>query len=128
MTIRHDCETQGCYVKEQTPDWGFLDSAFSGRIRATDIDGCVEANGCLLILEWKGINASVTTGQEIMFKMLTQKNHITVFVINGDAKETIARHVQVWMDGKVIMDQDANNDRVRDLCIRWKEKARDNSL
>jgi len=54
MSIRHNCEIDGCYLKNQTPDWGFLDNSFSGKIRVSDIDGIVEVNGHLLILEWKG--------------------------------------------------------------------------
>lgn len=128
MTIRHDCETQGCYVKEQTPDWGFLDSSFSGKIRVTDIDGAVEANGCLLILEWKRTGAILTTGQKIMFQMLTQKNHVTVFVIHGDPVETTTNHLQVWRNGQVTLDCDADNNLIKNLCESWEKKARDNSL
>ena len=101
MSIRHICETGGCYIKTQTPDWGFLDSSFSNKIRVGDIDGIVEANGCLLILEWKSFVGKIPLGQRIMFEKVTAKNSIVVFVVSGDAVESKVKHLKVYMDGKL---------------------------
>jgi hypothetical protein len=128
MTIRHDCETQGCYVKEQTPDWGFTDNAFSGKIRVTDIDGAVEANGHLLLLEWKGRGASIPKGQSIMFEKITRINHIVVFVINGDAKYSSCSHLSIYENGKITQDLDVNNEDLCEWCKKWENYARGATL
>ncbi|GJQ59764.1 MAG: hypothetical protein D8M57_13130 [Candidatus Scalindua sp. AMX11] len=128
MTIRHNCETQGCYIKEQTPDWGFTDSAFSGKIRIGDIDGAVEANGCLLLLEWKSVGAPLTKGQEIMYSRITKNSNIIVFVINGDAKHTESDHLAVFKGGELIYDDKANNEKIKLFCREWETKARANEL
>jgi hypothetical protein len=124
MTIRHNCETDGCFIKEQTPDWGFTDSAFSGRIRVGDIDGIVEANGCLLIMEWKGIGVPTPVGQKIMFEKATKKNHLTVFVINGDPVETIVDSVEMYFNGNSKKYLDVDNKFLWNACRRWEKHAR----
>ena len=124
MSIRHDCETSGCYIKKQTPDWGFLDSSFSGKIRVTDIDGAVEANGSLLLLEWKGIDAPVLDGQRIMFEKITAKNSIIVFIIFGDAEESIPKHIKIYSEGKLVADKKCDKETVMKYCKAWETKAR----
>ena len=125
MTIRHVCETQGCYIKKMTPDWGFLDSAFSGKIRIGDIDGIVEVNGKLLILEWKTEDAPITTGQEIMFKHIATANKlITVLVIWGDPEETIPKKSQLFFNGEVRPKIKADNKTIYTICKDWEAMAR----
>jgi hypothetical protein len=124
MSFRHNCEYDGCYIKEQTPDWGFLDNSFSGKIRVSDIDGVVEANGHLLILEWKGNGVPATTGQEIMFKNITKINNIIVFLINGDAKNTIATHLKIYSDGGITFDKEISNEVLQSYCTKWELKVR----
>lgn len=124
MTIRHCCETAGCYIKVQTPDWGFLDSSFSNKIRVGDIDGIVEANGCLLIMEWKSFIGEIPVGQKIMFEKITARNKIVVFVISGDPVETVPTHIKVFSRGKLTMDSPCNKDKLKKYCEAWEFKAR----
>lgn len=124
MTIRHCCETHGCYVKEQTPDWGFLDSSFSNKIRVGDIDGIVEANGHLLILEWKGFIGEVPTGQRIMFEKITAINNIIVFVVSGDPVETVPSHIKVYSNGKLVANEACDKTKLQRYCVGWETKAR----
>ena len=120
MTIRHNCETGGCYIKVQTPDWGFSDNAFSKKIRVSDIDGSVEVNGCLLLLEWKGSGVPLTMGQEIMFKKATIKNRgITVFIINGNAETTTVEHLKIICVGEIKEDIDIDNDGLNEKFKEW---------
>ncbi len=128
MTMRHNCETHGCYLKIQTPDWGFLDNSFSGKIRVSDIDGIVEANGNLLILEWKGTGVPVTKGQEIMFNMATRKNNLHVFVINGNAEKSVCEHIKIYANGDIIYNEDCCNEKLGRMCALWETKSRNNSL
>ncbi len=128
MTMRHNCETHGCYLKKQTPDWGFLDNAFSGKIRVSDIDGIVEANGNLLILEWKGIGVPITKGQEIMFKKATEKSNIHVFVINGCAESSFTDSLKIYTNGQIVYDEPCDNDKLKKYCTAWESKSRSNTL
>ncbi len=124
MSMRWNCNNDGCFLKVGTPDWGFLDNAFSGKIRVGDIDGIVEANGHLLIIEWKGVGVPVTVGQEIMFNNGTRKNNLTVFVVNGDAEHSIAKRVKVYKDGKLVLDEDCDNAKLSRFCTHWETTAR----
>jgi hypothetical protein len=107
-----------------TPDWGFLDSAFSNKIRVGDIDGIVEANGSLLILEWKTTGYPVPTGQRIMFEKITPGGKITVIVIWGDPEETTTTHYQVFFNGKSQEKQEADSETIKDFCKRWETWVR----
>lgn len=126
MSIRHVCETHGCYIKTQTPDWGFLDSSFSNKIRVGDIDGIVEANGHLLILEWKGFVGDIPAGQRIMFEKITKINKIIVFVVSGDPIETIPIHIKIYSGGALVSDEPCDSKKLKFYCIAWERKARSN--
>jgi len=125
MTIRHNCETHGCYIKKMTPNWGFLDSSFSKRITVGDIDGIVEANGKLLILEWKTSGAEIPLGQQIMFEKVTPISGIvTVIVIWGDPEETTVSGYQLFFNGKKQKKKEAGCDDIKEVCRRWEFWAR----
>jgi len=126
MSIRHICEHDGCFVKVLTPDWGFLDNSFSGKIRVGDIDGVVEANGHGLFLEWKSAGASIPLGQEIMFKNLSRStnNRIIFFVINGDPKESVAVKTSIYANGVLQAVIGTDNGKLKRLCAAWEYFAR----
>jgi len=126
MTIRHNCKQRGCYVDVHSPDWGFLDQSFSGKIKVTDIDGAVEANGHLLIIEWKGIGVPIPIGQKIMFEKITARSDITVYVVNGDPAKNEPITVQIFFDGSGGKVQQCNQAKLQNLCTRWETYARNN--
>ncbi len=128
MSIRHNCETQGCFIKVATVDWGFLDNSFSGRIKIGDIDGIVEANGRLLILEWKGINVPTPKGQHIMFTNITKISKIIVFVINGDTLLNKPTHIKIYKHGRIAYDRECNEEKLKELCTSWEKKARSGEI
>ena len=128
MSIRHNCETQGCFIKVATVDWGFLDNSFSGKIRVGDIDGIVEANGNLLIMEWKRIGVPIPKGQEIMFFNITKVSKIIVFVVNGDAITNIPESIKIFHNGSIIYDDKCDANSLHLFCKNWEMKARKNML
>lgn len=66
-------------------DWAILDGCFGNtRIKPADSDGIVERNGLLLILEAKGPNVELPTGQRIMFANLAKRGTATTIVVWGD--------------------------------------------
>ncbi len=130
MSIRHNCEHGGCYIKEHTPNWAMLDDAFSGRIAVGDIDGIVEANGRLLILEWKGTDVdTIPKGQEIMFKNATKLSpHVMVFVINGNTNPLFVHRIRVFKGGVMISDEQSDNNTLFKMCQAWEQKAREGTI
>lgn len=65
-------------------DWGFLDDCFfQTGIRVTDIDGCVERNGYLLLLETKAPGVPLKIGQKRLFEAFVRNGIGTVIVIWG---------------------------------------------
>lgn len=75
--FRHDCACHGCYV-QQLPSWDDLIEAFPRRIRPTDIDGMVEVNGSILVLEEKCAGKGPDEGQRRALKVLAGFPGITV--------------------------------------------------
>lgn len=115
-------------MKNQMPDWGFLDTAFPGNIRVSDMDGWVEKNGNLLLLEWKRTGASLPIGQEIAFKNLSNQNSIIAFVLHGDPRESIVERISIYQNGRVVHDAEGSNEILRGYCSAWIEKAKNNSF
>ena len=128
MSIRHNCKTHGCYIKTQTPDWGFLDNSFSGKIKVSDIDGVVEVKGHLVFLEWKGIGVPTPEGQDIFFMNATRINNITVFLIEGDAQESIVKSIKVYKNGEIVKEVEADNATLKRFCTFWEQQVRDNGF
>ncbi|MBR9682369.1 MAG: hypothetical protein GOV02_01720 [Candidatus Aenigmarchaeota archaeon] len=125
MSIRHNCESSGCYIKKQTPDWGFLDNSFSGKIKISDMDGMVEANGHLLILEWKREGVAISDGQRIMFEKITTNSRITVYVIFGDPEYSIPKHIKIYKDGVIVNDKECAAENLKNYCTYWEKSVRE---
>lgn len=69
-------------------DWKILNGCFDPtRITPTDIDGCVERNGHILVIEAKSPGVEIPTGQEIMFKNMTKTGKISVMVVWGETNK-----------------------------------------
>ena len=129
MTIRHNCELGGCFIKTQSPDWGFADNAFSGKIRIGDIDGIVEKNGHLLILEWKAEGVPETKGQQIMAQNATLASpNITFMIINGNPITNQVVAMKIYYNGTVRNITNADNDYFCDACKKWEQFAVNNAI
>lgn len=76
--FRHDCVKKGCYI-DQLPCWDdLIDECFPRGIRPTDIDGMVEINGQILIMEEKCAGKGPDEGQRRALKELASKDGVTV--------------------------------------------------
>ena len=65
-------------------NWDILEGCFGEtKIKVTDIDGAIERNGELLLLETKKPGTQIKSGQQIMFRNLTGKG-ITTMLVWGD--------------------------------------------
>lgn len=75
MTIRHNCNDNGCYL-DQLPDWAMLDGCFGKtRVKASDIDGVVYQNGRFLFLEKKFPLGYVDQPQMRAIRTLVEKGY-----------------------------------------------------
>jgi len=86
----------------------------------------VEANGCLLILEWKTINVDLPTGQKIMFEKITKRSKsTTVFFINGIVFGQQVKRLRIYSNGVIKQDINpaCNNDLI-EQCKLWETWAR----
>jgi hypothetical protein len=107
-------------------DWAILDGCFGEtRIKPTDIDGCVERNGNLLILETKQPGAQIPKGQEITFQAFVRRAGAVVMVIWGEQNkpEQLKVFSRKYPNGKVI---DADGEKFRRLVKIWYEHADQN--
>ena len=71
--IRHKCLDSGCWVSRFHASIDVFDDCFPGRIAFADIDGQVERNGRVLVIEQKGAGVKLTRGQRIMFERLSRR-------------------------------------------------------
>lgn len=117
MTLRHQCSLNGCY-KERLPDWGILDGCFPRGIRPSDVDGIVELNEHVLMLEWKPKLGSLTRGQLFMFQNMTRGSpKVQVLVIYGD-KDTPAE-IELYQNGTARFRQACDVEFLRWFCQQW---------
>lgn len=109
-------------------DWKILDGCFGEtKIKPTDIDGLVERDGNLLILETKSPDVSLPTGQELTFKRMVKQgidaNKLNVVIViwgeNG-APQRLRVYSRIYPDGKDI---DGDIDTLRRYVSKWFEKA-----
>jgi hypothetical protein len=105
-------------------DWQILDGCFGNRgISPTDLDGAVERNKHLLVLETKSPGVEVPKGQEILFKSLVETAKAKVVVVWGrrNQPERARLYDSFHPDGMDIDDVDLP--RLRSYVTRWFEWA-----
>jgi len=102
------------YVKNLW-DWRILDNCFGeSNISVSDLDGFVERNGNILILETKSPTVKmIPKGQEIAFNSFIKTGIITVFVIWGWPGKP--EFMQIWP--KKVFNCDIKS--LRDYVKRW---------
>jgi len=100
------------YVKNLW-DWRILDGCFGdSKISVSDIDGFVERNGKILILETKAPGVKIPTGQNIAFNSFVRQG-ITVFLIWGYPGNP--ERMSIWPRNSTP----CNLDIVRNFVKRW---------
>ncbi|MGC3982798.1 MAG: hypothetical protein QM808_16225 [Steroidobacteraceae bacterium] len=117
MTIRHQCSERGCY-KEQLPDWAILDGCFPRGIRPSDVDGIVEINQSVLMLEWKPRMGALTKGQLLLFQNMTSGSpKVQVLVIYGDTG--VPGEIELYQHGAIKFRQPCDTSFLRWFCQQW---------
>lgn len=92
--LRWNCGDYGetCFVRRCLVKFEAFDGCFPGRIAPTDFDMVVEANGCILVAEWKYRRPkSWEGGQRILFERLSRlSDRITVIIVVCPDMESMA--------------------------------------
>lgn len=100
-------------------NWDIFAGCFgTGRVKPTDIDGCVERNGQTLIIETKGIGVPVPMGQMIMFERWASLGCFTIVILWGTTDNPVEMMV-LKPDGKIIRKQPTDLDGVRAFLAKW---------
>lgn len=121
--MRWDCRRQGCFNVCKRPKIDLFADCLPGRIAFSDVDGIVEINGNLLLMEWKEHQA-LSTGQRILFERLTRLCPASVLVVEGDAEFMTVSSVRVAWAGEITPPEQADLDDVRALIRCWAQWAR----
>ena len=74
---RWNCDEKGCYTMS-LPSWDDLLDCFPRGIRPTDIDGMVEINGWVLIIDQKEPGKTFEEGQRRAYNALRERPNTTV--------------------------------------------------
>lgn len=117
MTLRHHCPSDGCY-KDRLPDWGILDGCFPRGIRPSDVDGIVEINEHVLMLEWKPRLGVLTRGQLLMFRNITRGSpKVQALIVYGDRGQP--SEIELWQGGAKRFRQACDIEFLRWFCHSW---------
>jgi hypothetical protein len=112
--FRYDCSTGGCYVAN-LPSWDDMLACFPRGIRPTDVDGMVEINGHVLILEEKQAGVALQHGQGQAFRTLARMGAtVMVFRPRPDGRvDLLTMTPQSGPDGWQPVGRDEFHARVR---------------
>ena len=117
--FRWDCDKQGCFNTKCRPDFGVFYDCFPGKGSFTDIDGIIEINGKLLLLEWKSKPDTIPVGQQIMYKHLSRKCDAFVVCVSGDAETMQIDHALSFSKGHMGRWIPISTEQVVELFTKW---------
>ena len=99
--LNWDCKDKGCFNIEVRPKIELFADCFPRACNFGDIDGLVEINGFIAILEWKGGDVPIPKGQLWTYEVLTkQQVGNVVFMVWGCPKTMSVRRYAVMWSGK----------------------------
>ena len=118
IVMHWDCTRQGCFNRKKRLKFSVFKDCLPGNISLTDVDGLVEIQGNLLLLEWKD-HQRIGVGQRILFQRLTTLCPATVLIVEGDAEDMSVDAVATAWDGRIGPFQTANLDSLRETVRQW---------
>lgn len=124
--MRWDCARQGCFNRKKRPKIEIFADCLPGRISFGDIDGIVEINGNLLLLEWKD-HQEISRGQRILFVRLTRLCPATVLVVEGDAEDMTVTSIRIIFNGVISESEPVDLEKLRQYIRMWSDYALANS-
>jgi len=120
--MRWDCAKRGCFNIKKRPKIELFADCLPGQIAFGDVDGIVEINGNLLLLEWKDHRA-IAMGQRILFQRMTLLCPATVLIVEGDAETMAVSSIRTVRRGIISDAEAASLDELRRRIRAWAEGA-----
>jgi hypothetical protein len=117
-----DCKVNGCFNDLHRLKFHVFKDCFPGKISFTDIDGIVEINGLVLMLEWKSSDSPLPTGQKIMFERLSKKD-ICVFVVYGNAENMEVYKLMQYINGTTRGWENIDLTGLKERISEWAKPA-----
>ncbi|MBF0400704.1 MAG: hypothetical protein HQL90_08040 [Magnetococcales bacterium] len=116
--LRWDCATRGCFNIRKRPKIEVFAECFPGNIQMGDVDGIVEINGQVLMLEWKEFEP-ISTGQRIMYRRMTESPHCHVIVVVGDPETMVVEKYTYFQGGSMAEWLPGNLDDLKEFIRSW---------
>ena len=95
-----DCKTRGCFNLKKRPKIEMFAECFPSNIQMGDVDGIVEINGHVLMLEWKEYER-ISIGQRIMYRRMTKFSPCHVLVVVGNPETMLVEKYARFQGGKM---------------------------
>ena len=124
--MRWDCAKKGCFNRKKRPKIEIFADCLPGRIAFGDVDGIVEINGNLLLLEWKE-HQEISRGQRILFERMTRLCPATVLVVEGDAEDMAVSSIRTIWNGEIPKSEPGDLEKLRRYIREWSDYAMANS-
>ena len=124
--LNWDCSRDGCFNKNLRMDFKTFYRSLPGNISFTDIDGLVEINGNLLVIEWKSCEGELKTGQRRAFEAMTQHCRTIVILVLGKAGESmVAERAKICVCGRFEKDwREVTTRDLQNLVRAWANWAK----
>lgn len=121
MSLRWDCDRDGCYKDNCIPDWGWLEGLLPRGCRPTDIDGLVEIDKKFLVLEWKSHDAALLLAQKLTFERLTvlSPDILVVVMYAATTAHDSLREIQFIRNGKTHDKVPCTSSEFAERYRRW---------
>ena len=122
--MRWNCRSgANCFNLKRRPKIEMFSDCFPGRINFGDVDGLVEIGGHFCILEWKGDDGKIKTGQRITFQALTRYPGNFVLVAEGNAETMEVSRWCFYRDGRESAWREGNLQEVMAELKEWSDRS-----
>lgn len=122
--MRWNCDSDGCYNLKCRPKIEVFHGCFKGKISMGDVDGIVEINGHILIMEWKSRPGTLPTGQRLLLSRITKISPlITAIIVVGDPEEMRVESVSVCSGGRIHEPEPIDLDGLKSRMKAWAVRA-----
>jgi hypothetical protein len=122
--LRWDCAKSGCFNKKKRPKIEVFSCCFPGNINFGDVDGIVEINGKILMLEWKSKISDLPTGQKIMYERITNNPSYTVLIVFGDPESMNVLGYRTVKNKNLSPIKYAGLEELKGDIKKWAEKVK----
>jgi len=117
-----DCQRRGCFNVHKRPKIEVFAECLPGRIAFSDVDGIVEINGNLLVLEWKN-RPHIPTGQRLLYERWTANGPTAVILVVGDARDMTVEEIAYVSGGEIAPWRDMDLAGLKEVIRDWAEWA-----